>query len=471
MATGFDAKTDATDIGNAAKSKGVEAASTVFQAELDEINKADPAAGDKTELNQALTKELEQRGILPEMAADWAKNNFSKLDKDGNGGVSFDEITFATQFSKQGSAERAYLESLGNNYQRLVNQVQYDVTATGRGGTQREINGISGKDIDAFMAGKSDGRANMDIAAMLTDNKDFLFDALDVARTGLDDKDGKVSRSDIETYVKQLDTNKDGKIGDDELNNEKLLGGVDKEDRRKVADALSFLKEQKNWDSEQVKRLRDGGVITMDSMAKGLGFKNGKDADVSGMKAAVAAQTGDDPALDKVEAPAPGTTLNTWEKAAIEGFLTKHPEVTAQVADNGVVSKEKLDNFLATLKDNPEEAMKYDPSALVSLNLLQNGFNSVSKDGGKTVALENISESVFTGSDAGPGVNAPETVETPETFTVRPGDSVWKIAQEKLGPQASNQQIADLMNAILAANKMSPESYIYAGDKLIIPKG
>ncbi|MCC7528277.1 MAG: hypothetical protein IT342_07130 [Candidatus Melainabacteria bacterium] len=81
MSTGFVEKTDATDIGNAAKNGGVEAVSTVFQAELAEINKADAAFGDRSQLNQALTTELEQRGILPELAVDWTQNNFSKLDK------------------------------------------------------------------------------------------------------------------------------------------------------------------------------------------------------------------------------------------------------------------------------------------------------------------------------------------------------------------------------------------------------
>lgn len=486
MATGFDAKTDATDIGNAAKTKGPEGADQSFRAELDEISKADSSAGDKTQLYTQLNTELEQRGILPEMAVNWAKTNLSKLDKDGNGGITFDEIAFATQFSQQGSAERAYLESLGNNYGTLVNQVKYENTGS-RGG-QTSVNGISGKDLDAFLSGKKDGRTNLDLASMLTDNKDFLFNSLDVAKTGLDDKDGKVSRSDIETFTKALDTNKDGKIADDELNNEQLLGGVDKDERRKVADTLMFLKDQKNWDSDAVKRLRDGDVITMDSMAKGLGFKSGDKADVNAMKEAVKGLTGDDPNQDRVEAAtsttaaeAPGMQLTEWQKEAIEGYLTKYPETTALVSDNGKVTKEKLDAFLNGIKDNREEAHKYHPDVLVALGLLQQGWKSVSPDGAP-IDVAKLSNMEFNANpnntqpsgsdtgDSGASTEAPTDAETPDTFVVRPGDSIWKIAQEKLGPQASNQQIADLMNAILQANKMSPESYIYAGDKLIIPK-
>ncbi len=471
MATGFDAKNDATDIGNAAKTKGTEGASQVFQAELNEINSSDPASVDKTQLYTALNTELEQRGILPEMAANWAKSNFAKLDRDGKGGISSDEISIATQLSQPGTAERAYLESLGKNYQTLTSQVQFDGAPQGRGG-YTTVKGVSNKDLDAFLTTKTDGRSNLDIAAMMTDNQDFLFDALDVAKQGLNDRDGKVSRTDIEIYVKELDKNKDGKIGDDELNNEKLLAGVDNEERRKVVDTLNFLSEQKNWDSEQVKRLRDGGVITMDSMAKGLGFKNGKDADITGMKAAVAAQTGDDPSQDKVESIS--STMNSYEKSAVEGYLSKYPEVTAQVTENGVISKAKLDQFLDNLQAKPEEALQYNPAALISLNLLRNNFNSVSADG-KTVALASISESEFPPSGSGTGdsgvVPTESSVATPDTVTVKEGDSVWQIAQERLGPDATNQQIADLMNAILQANNMAPETIIYSGDQLVVPKG
>jgi len=295
MPTGFDAKSDAAEISNAAKQKGVDGASQVFQQDLDKVKNADPSV-DKNQYLTALNKELETRGLLPEMSINWAKKNFDKLDRDDNGALGLDEINFAHQTSASGSIEKAYLESLGNNYKTLSKEVNYE---TDRNGTP--VKGISTKDVDSFLAKKTDARSNMDIASMLTGNKDFLFNALDVAHNGLNGKDGKISRSDIESFAKQIHAGKSGKLSDDDLDNEQLLSGVDKADRRKVVDTLDFLSQQKNWDSQQIQRIRDGGVISMQSLAEGLGFnqEGGKDAEIKAMKDAVKAQADDQSNQDK----------------------------------------------------------------------------------------------------------------------------------------------------------------------------
>ena len=48
---------------------------------------------------------------------------------------------------------------------------------------------------------------------------------------------------------------------------------------------------------------------------------------------------------------------------------------------------------------------------------------------------------------------------TTVTYTVQPGDTLWKVAQ-KYG-------VTSL--AIVAANKLDPTKYLYVGQKLVIP--
>ena len=70
-----------------------------------------------------------------------------------------------------------------------------------------------------------------------------------------------------------------------------------------------------------------------------------------------------------------------------------------------------------------------------------------------------------------------------EEYTVKPGDSIWKIAKNKLGPNATNAEINAEKNKIIAKNKNknpaeadgivksgqdSDPDFLQVGDKLII---
>ena len=105
-----------------------------------------------------------------------------------------------------------------------------------------------------------------------------------------------------------------------------------------------------------------------------------------------------------------------------------------------------------------------------------------------------IEQSTGTASTTGETVNpdpnssepvlgkTPEVAPTEEEYTVKPGDSFWKIAKNKLGPNASNAEVNAEMKNIIAKNKnknlaeadgvvkanQSDPDYLQVGDKLII---
>lgn len=511
MATGFDAKTDAADVATSAKTKGIEGATQAFQKELDEIKNADPTSSDKNSYYSNLNAELEKSGVLPEMAANWAKANYAKLDADGNG-ISLNEIAIELSNIEKNSKEHAFLMSLKSNYLTLCDQDKRDFGFN-------NAPGISKKDLDKYADVKGGDRNNFNLAAVLTDNKNYLFNALDVAADGAGGRDGKISRSDIETFVKDLDTNRDGKVDDKELNNQ-ALAGVETEDRRKAADLLQKYADKDYWQSESTDKITEDGKITMDELAKGLGFRtdgsffekalqtikdhNGggtfntlipdaNEGNEAGMLEAVKQLTGDDPTQsneDQARAKADkdllekltkerdaatakaseGTTpLADYDRAMIEAILSKNKDATALVCDSaGVISKAKLDALFMGMQENPDLAAAMNSDALKALAMLQASWKTVSKDG-KTLDLQGLSPEDFSGSGNGSGSEGTQNPEESEPYVVETGDSFWAIAQKMLGDGASNADIQAYMEQIAQHNGMDLITTIYKGDKLKLP--
>jgi nucleoid-associated protein YgaU len=491
MATGYEAPKDAVTVEDAAKSKGVEGATQAFQAELDEIKNADPTAVDKNSYYSSLNAELEQSGILPEMAANWAKENYSKLDVDG-GGISLSEISIELSNTEKGSKEHAFLLSLKNNYKTLNEQDKKD--GEKEAGEKKNAVGITEKDLNKFIDMKGGDRSNMDLAAILTDNKNYLFNALDVANNGSGGRDGKVSRSDIDAFVKDLDSDKDGKISDAELNNQ-ALQGVESEDRRKAVDLLKKYADDDYWHSDSAEKIQKGGKISMDSLAKGLNFEGNQ----AGLLEEVKKRTGDDPnqsneeqarikadkdlqdrlAREREAATAKaneGTTpLADYDKEMIELVLTANKDVVTNAGlmdSEGVISKQNLDAFWMGLEENPNAAAGFDSDTMQALSMLSQSWKTVSKDG-KTLNINDLSPKDFTGSGSGSGSEGPGETENPdesESYVVQSGDSFWGIAQSVLGEGASNADIQAYMQQIAELNKMDLQTIIYRNDKLKLPK-
>lgn len=523
MATGFNAQTDAADVTTAAKTKGIDSATQAFQKELDEIKTADPTSTDKSSYYSALNSELEKSGLLPEMAANWAKENYKKLDVDGNG-ISLSEISIELSNTDKGTKEHAFLLSLKNNYQSMSEQDKKDGGKNDKGD---KINaaGISEKDLNKYIDAKGGDRANMDLAAILTDNKNYLFNALDIADKGAGGRDGKVSRSDIETFVNDLDTDDDGTVSDQELNSQ-ALQGVEKEDRRKVVDLLKKYSDDDYWHSDSAEKIQKDGRITMDSLAKGLEFKTTEDVnlglvgtakdlilgpfgkgpdktkqvgDQARMLEAVKELTGDDPtqsnedqaralsdkdlqdrlAREREAATAKaneGTTpLADYDKEMIELVLTANKDVVTNAGlmdSEGVISKQNLDAFWMGLEENPNAAAGFDSDTMQALSMLSQSWKTVSKDG-KTLNINDLSPKDFTGSGSGSGSEGPGETENPdesESYVVQSGDSFWGIAQSVLGEGASNADIQAYMQQIAELNKMDLQTIIYRNDKLKLPK-
>ena len=119
------------------------------------------------------------------------------------------------------------------------------------------------------------------------------------------------------------------------------------------------------------------------------------------------------------------------------------------------------------------------------------GVVQSSSDQSKVGSENSTGTDSTTGQTVNPDPNSSEPVlgktELPtsseEEYTVKPGDSIWKIAKNKLGPNATNAEINAEKNRIIAKNKNknpaeadgivksgqdSDPDFLQVGDKLII---
>jgi len=67
------------------------------------------------------------------------------------------------------------------------------------------------------------------------------------------------------------------------------------------------------------------------------------------------------------------------------------------------------------------------------------------------------------------GTAAKQKQTSPFKYTVVSGDNLWVIAKKYLPKQATNAQVANLVNKIVAANKLRNPNLIFPNQKLTIP--
>lgn len=277
-------------------------------------------------------------------------------------------------------------------------------------------------------------------------------------------------------YVKKnfdkLDASKDGRITkaeiDEYLKNNKSLSQAEKEALQKVAANVGKL-EKNSTD----------GLYTGNSRGGQHGPENGisqKDLDVAGqrMKAEDYAAKN----FDKLDQDG-------------DGHVTVGEIVAYGKANAKTMTMEEAKNLEALAKDmerlqnahNDEYGLEND--GFTRHDILearqQEGTGSMRVSEGNcevpgvtTRAKEGAKEEDKPGEKGGAKDGAKEAPAENKEYTVKPGDSLWKICKEELkhrngGQEASNKDILEMVNRTAELNKMPVGGLIKEGDKLKLP--
>jgi hypothetical protein len=112
--------------------------------------------------------------------------------------------------------------------------------------------------------------------------------------------------------------------------------------------------------------------------------------------------------------------------------------------------------------------------ALCATILLASPAAAEAKEGG-AAATQEEEEAAAAAQASNRGAEATPTTQTPaptHTVVVRPGDSLWSISEEHLGPKATPQQITSVVERIYALNRErigADPDLIFSGQVLTLP--
>lgn len=231
-----------------------EKATQRLKDEIDSISSDSPSsAANKI---KELSTELTRNGVLPELSLNWVNKNFSALDSSKDGQVSAEE---ATNYAKASATNKLDI-ILAAGYSGALQIASREHAP--------QLQALDKDQMNSLLQNYRNHRFDLRVASALSAGDGAIFTQLDTAQQGVDKADGKISRKDFEKLTESIDTNKDKRIDDTELQSSKFAS-VKLEDRRAVVDTLQYLSDKENWNSDAIKSMRDGKYLTKDSiMAK-----------------------------------------------------------------------------------------------------------------------------------------------------------------------------------------------------------
>lgn len=362
--TNKDAQTNATDDFNSIKEtfdrEGSQAAYTKMQEELATVPPEQQRA-----YKEALAKALTDGNLLPQMAVAFLDQNQGKL-ADDSGTISNTRIQdrheraeekkmYETATGKDlgyDPIEAAFLGHLAGNYDKIRQDLQQK-------GDYRP--GVQDRDLDVAL--EAEAKSARENAALRdkaeTDKKNFaselvnnpaLFNMLDGMNDG-NKTDGNISQGDVNKFLERWE--KDPSF--------RTLFGKTEEEQNRVHDAVTNLRDafdaDGNQDDKKGSVVNDrtwpsDNVVSMESLAKGLGYGEGEEA-VAKMKEDLKPKEEAEPEPEEE----PVTDADAETQARLDK-LKANPELAKELAgEDKIITAEEVAAKRAALTDENRDAL------------------------------------------------------------------------------------------------------------------
>jgi LysM repeat protein len=329
---------------------GEAAAVTVLQEQVQQYrNDYQGMPGGQNYVDQytkEMTDNLRNSGHLPELAVAWAAQN-SLIKRDGTiNNEDLQKYEDATAFGmksddpvvkmmmdeliRQRDAFKADPKNEGKEWSVKIDQQ----SLTERWNTNKENRQFGVERNNA----QAEQNANTWLRALTRDGQGgHIMDKIDVANQYTNSPDGVISKEDLNKFITQVEQNPNDSMS-------KNLAGNQLE-------TLKYLRD--NWDSPEVKAFRGDGKIDLNKIAKDRGLENR-----AALADAVHAPGEEPTPLTIDRSKEPGKSDPRASQTEILDSLSSNKELYDKVADNGTISKAKLDKITAgdIMNMKPEDA-------------------------------------------------------------------------------------------------------------------
>lgn len=480
-----DAKKDVDDIKATYKKEGAEAATKKMHEELaNNAGKDGRSAEQQKEYVAEMTKLMTEgdNPVLPKISEAWLSTH-QEL-KNNNGLVTDDRLYMARELSNGDPLKQAFIDDLRKRYNEIRDKSSDYTDGISEGDIKEAIRQRDEKRTEENKAEDQKAR-NMERARVLLQDNGKLFNALDTAGWG-GTADGYISVTDLQQFLKNEQTNRQ-------------LGYTGEQFKvvREMLDNWSY-GNGGNYDTDAIDYSGWSGVyLTRQSLAKGLGYGEGADADIAKMQSDLTAKKSDRPDeqkppqskptnSDAAVADKPPEAQEKDDKGRVkkvkfadgntneyeydeEGRVIKMTETTKEntrkvYVRDGEKWKESSDGG-ATFTDSKVKDIKVDQSTnTLTIECSENGKDTVTTVDGTTGKKETREKAASEFSQ-----------EYAESIKQMPGKGFWHVAKAMLpeGTADTDARIKIIMEALkkLYIENGADEKYkrtgIPSGDKFL----
>lgn len=391
-----DAQTDATNVQKAFDEGGAKAAYKILDDQQKENQKNGLSAEDTKAWNDEMTKQLKEKGILPELAVAHVEANakdFKNRQNQYDNSIDVDRVENAALKAQidGNSLHKELLDSFNSQYEQLRDKEGH------RDGAYTP--GLSGEDLTKYLdeRGKN-ARENHAINQQRNEDKkwakEFADEGFFKTLDGYNDnnkKDGHISKGDLDKFLKDVKEDPD------------IAKRFTPEQIKAAEEARKAFDRKDSEDQKKGGLIQDGGylglgtdTITRDSISKGLGYQNMED-----MKAKLPKELEKTPEAQPEVAKQGNKEISQEEQKKVVEGLAKDPDLLKKLTDaNGVITKEKVDELFKTILPKDVQGPQQLTEAQRDIvSKLHDSYNKLPKDGKGNVTAESITKGAFGASE------------------------------------------------------------------------